>query len=225
MAVGLEALEAADASVQGTLDAGFIAGQGGDGAGAIAIEAEGAGPEVRGIEYVRRGRGGLAAIGSILLILGVDALAVGILFGDGLEAFAVEGGFHGEDGVEAPLTGGHAQDEFLFDFADGLKAIDEVLEKEQEVGGVVIKDEVFVGAQSVDETIAAGFGFAFGRAGAGRFLCIAAIGFDSGLAGLVRGFFHCVVPFASMVWRRDGGDWADSGQAFERTGAGFFGGM
>ncbi len=168
----------------------------------MAIDAEGAGPEVARIGDVGRRRGGFAAAGGILLVvlvLGIDALAVGVLFGDGLEALAVESGFHGEDGVEAPFTSGDAQDQLLFGFSDGLEAIDEVLEEEQEVVGIVIEDDVFVGAEAVDQAIAAGFVFAFGGAGTGGFLCVTAIGFYFGLAGWMRWLIHGAVPFASML--------------------------
>jgi hypothetical protein len=68
-----------------------------------------------------------------------------------VEAVAVDAGFHGEDAVETPLVGGDAQDQFLFAGADGAEAIEEVLNEEEEVFGILAGQDVFVGAQAVAE--------------------------------------------------------------------------
>ena len=81
--------------------------------------------------------------------------------GDRLEALPVDAGLHGEGTVEAPLTGGDAHDQFLFALADGAEAVVEVFEEDEEFFGIFVEEEVFVGAQAVDESIAAGCGSAF----------------------------------------------------------------
>ena len=103
-----------------------------------------------------------------------------------MEAAAVDAGFHGEDAAEAPLIGGDAQDQIFLRGADGLEAVQVVVEEDEEFGRVLVEEDVLVCAQTVKEAVAAGGGLACGGARAGGFLGIAAVGFDSGLAGLAR---------------------------------------
>jgi hypothetical protein len=65
------------------------------------------------------------------------------------------------------LIGGNAQDQVFFGGADGLEAVQVVVEEEEELFGIFIEQDVFVGAQAVEEAIAAGRGFAFSAAWSG----------------------------------------------------------
>ena len=73
-----------------------------------------------------------------------------------------------------------------FSSADGLEAVQMVVEEEEELGGIFVEQDVFVGAEAVEEAIAAGCVFAFGSARASRFLCVLAVGVDLGLGGCAR---------------------------------------
>ena len=103
----------------------------------------------------------------------------------------------GEDTVEAALVGGDAQDQVFFAGADGLEAVQVVVEEEKELFGILVEEDMFVGAQAVEEAIAAGCGFALGGAWAGGFLGILAVSIDLGLAGCAR--FIRIIPYA--YWR------------------------
>ena len=92
--------------------------------------------------------------------------------------FAVDAGFEGKGAVETPLGGGDALDDQFFAVADGAEVVVEILEEAEEGFGILaFEDEVFVAGESVGEAVAAGGGFAFGGAGAGGFLGVAAVGF------------------------------------------------
>jgi hypothetical protein len=179
----LVGFQPAEAAIDGALDGGLIAGEIGEGVGTGTIDVEGAGEEVSGIGCGRRGRGGVAVGGAVLLVLGVEPLAAGILFGYGHEALAVDAGFEGKRATEAPFVGGDTEDQSFLGFADGLEAIDVILQQEEELGGFVVGEDMFVGAQTVHQAIAAGFIFAFRCTGAGGFLCVTAIGLDFSVAG------------------------------------------
>ena len=128
--------------------------------------------------------------------------------GDRLEALAVDGGFHGEGAVEAPLIGGDALDQFFFAEADGAEVVVEVLEEEEKLFGIFAGEDMFVARQAVFEAVAAGSALALGAARAGRFLRISTVSVDLGFrrfAGVGR-VFHLVVcgrgcagPFASIL--------------------------
>ena len=133
-------------------------------------------------------------------MLGVAALEVPVPCGDHLEVLPVDAGFHGEDAVEAPLIGGDAQDQFLFAIADGAEAVEVIVEEGEEVFGILVQQDVFVGTQAAEEAIAAGCGLAFGGAWAGGFLGVPAVGVDlclGGCARLIR-IFH--IRFSGRVW-------------------------
>ena len=90
------------------------------------------------------------------------------------------------------MIGGDAEDQFFFGGADGLEAVEVVVDEDEEFGGVLIEQDVFVGAQAVDEVIAAGCGFSIVGARARGFLGIEAVSVDLGLGGGARfiGIFH-----------------------------------
>ena len=145
-------------------------------------------------------------------MLGVAALEVPVPCGDHLEVLPVDAGFHGEDAVEAPLIGGDAQDQFLFAIADGAEAVEVIVEEGEEVFGILVQQDVFVGTQAVEEAIAAGCVFAFGGARAGGFLGILAVSIDLGLAGCAR--------FIRIIHMRIGGRVRPGPFRFHTTGAG-----
>jgi hypothetical protein len=127
-------------------------------------------------------------------------LEVPVPCGDHLEVLPVDAGFHGEDAVEAPLIGGDAQDQFLFAIADGAEAVEVIVEEGEEVFGILVQQDVFVGTQAAEEAIAAGCGLAFGGAWAGGFLGVPAVGVDlclGGCARLIR-IFH--IRSSGRVW-------------------------
>jgi hypothetical protein len=113
-------------------------------------------------------------------------LAVRIFAGDLLKAVAVDAGFHGEGAAEAPLVVRDRQDQHFFGVAHGLEAVVKVLEEDEELFGILVEQDVFVGAQAVDEAVAAGSGFAFGGARAGRFSGVLTVSVDLGLGGDAR---------------------------------------
>ena len=170
---GLEPFQLAQAAIDGALDAGFVAREVGERVSASAIDVEGAGQAVAGVGW-GGGRGHMLGVQLVVPFM-VDQLPfeLKVFGGDRLEALPVDAGLHGEGTVEAPLTGGDAHDQFLFALADGatddhflavaggLEAVVEVIEEEEKLFGVLVEQEVFVGAQAVDESIAAGCGSAF----------------------------------------------------------------
>ena len=156
----------AETAVDGALQGAFVAGKLGEGVGTFAIHVEGASQEV-----ALDGRGGrgwhrIAVFFGVSLFDVVELLADLFLLGDIVEAVAVDAGFRGEGAVETPLVVDDAQDQFFFAGADGAEAVQEVLEEEEEFFGVLVEQDVFVGAEAMFEAIAAGCGFTFGCAGA-----------------------------------------------------------
>src|ERR1700722_16514688 len=95
-----------------------------------------------------------------------------------MDAMTVEFGFDGEGAFEAPLEIDQMLHQLFFGGAAGAEAEMVVVEQQNEFAGILVEDDVFVAGQAVDDAIAAGSGFAFGGAGAGGFLGIAAVGFD-----------------------------------------------
>jgi len=208
IARGLEGFQLAEAAIDGALDAGFVAGEPGEGVVSIAIVDEGAG---QAVAWVGRGGGGRYKIRVQLVVpFVVDQFPFAgvVLGGDPFEALAVDGGFHGEGAVEAPLIGGDALYQFFFAEADGVEVVAEVLEEEQEFFGIFSGEDMFVARQAVLEAVAAGCVLALGAARAGRSLGILTISVDLGFrrfAGAGR-VFHFVVcgrgcagPFASIL--------------------------
>ena len=182
----LIALQLTEAAIDGALNAGFAAGELHERVGAVAVGVEGAGQEIAIIGGGGRGRRGITGLLGQFESLGVLLLAGLVAGRNNLEAVAVDAGFHGEDAMEAPLIGGDAQDQIFFGGADGLEAVQVVVEEDEEFSGVLIEEDMLVGAQAVKEAVAAGGGLACGGAWAGGFLSVAAVGFDSGRAGLAR---------------------------------------
>ena len=79
------------------------------------------------------------------------------------------------------MRGGHAKDQPLFGVAHGLEPLVKIFEEDLGFLGVLVEDDVFIGAQTVKQVIAAGSGFAGGGSGAGGFRGVTAIGVDSRL--------------------------------------------
>src|SRR5450755_5053090 len=156
--------------------AAFITSQGGERMGTGAIELEGSGQAVGWIGEGRRGRR-VARPGFVILgLIGVLLQAGVVIGGDLDQKLAVDTGFEEEGAVEAPLIGGDAHDEGFFAVADGLEAVIEIAEEVEKLFGLLIEEDVLVGAKAVDEAITAGCIFAFGGAGAGGLFRILAIG-------------------------------------------------
>jgi len=70
------------------------------------------------------------------------------------------GDIEGGGAVEAPLGQGDVQDQFLLGFADGLEALEVVLEEGEEFAGVFGFEEVLVGFGGAGDGVAAGGGLA-----------------------------------------------------------------
>jgi hypothetical protein len=99
------------------------------------------------------------------------------------------------------LIGGDARHQHFFAFADGTEGSVEVFEEDEEIFGTVVSEQdVFVGAQAVNEAIATECGFAFGSARAGRFLGVLTVGVDLGLGEGVR----LIRLFLYAYWRARG---------------------
>jgi hypothetical protein len=182
---GLVVFQLEEAAVYGTLDAGFIACQLSERVGTGGVDGESAGGQVAVVGRGERRRRGVVLVGP-LYVIGVPFLAGRVAVGDFLEKIAVDTGFHGEAAAETPLMGGDTQDQVLFGGADGLEAVQMVVEEDDESGGILVEQDVFVGAQAVQEAIAAGCGFSFGGAGAGGLFGVFAVGMDAGLGRGVR---------------------------------------
>ena len=170
---GLEGFEVLHAAFDGALDGGFVADEAGEVVGALALFHESAGEEI--FRFVGIGRVGVFPVAVhvefvIRLPFSVEADQNGGFF-------AVDAGFEGKGAVEAPLGGGDALDDQFFAVADGAEVVVEILEEAEEGFGILaFEDEVFVAGEAVGEAVAAGGGFAFGGAGAGGFLGVAAVG-------------------------------------------------
>lgn len=93
-----------------------------------------------------------------------------------------DSGFDGWGGIQSPLGGGNAPDEFFLVVANGVEAIGMILEEVAVFFGIAV-DEVFASAEAVAEAIAAGCGFACGGPWAGGFLGILAIGVELSFGG------------------------------------------
>src|ERR1019366_362979 len=158
----------------------------------LAIDVEGAGQEVALVRRGGRGRHRFAVLFVLAFFGGVLLLAKLLLLGDIVEAVAVDAGFHGEGAAQAPLVVGDTQDQRFFAGADGLEAVQMVVEEEEEIGGIFVEQDVFVGAQAVEEAIAAGCVFAFGGFWAAGFFGVLAVSVNLGFgrfAGFIR-IFH-----------------------------------
>src|ERR1022692_4022424 len=152
----------AEAAVDGALDAGFVAGEFGEGVGTLAIDVESAGREVAlvGRDGWRRRR---------------FAVLFGVVFFGGVPVLA------------ALFLGGHV-----------VEAVQVVVEEEKELFGILVEEDMFVGAQAVKEAIAAGCGFALGGRGPVDFLAfcrLALILASLGVRGSF-GLFICVLAGA-----------------------------
>src|ERR1039458_10216589 len=233
VARSLVLFQLAEAAVDGALDAAFVAGELDEGVGTFAIHVEGAGQEVALVGRRGRRRHRFAVLFGVLFLRSVLLLAEFFLCGDIVEAVAVDAGFEGEGAVQAPLVVGDAQDQFFFGGADGAEAIQVIVDEEEELFGVLVEQDVFVGAQAVEEAIAAGCGFAFGCFWASLFLCVPAVGVDLGLAGgagFIRAFhIHIsgrVSPYlAFMLWGANRGFGWQFRQVVENRGEGILVGL
>jgi hypothetical protein len=185
IARGLIRLQLAEATVDGALQVAFVAGELGEGIGTGAIGVEGAGQEVTLGGRSRRWRRGLAVLLGPLLCFGVLFFAGLVLGGDILEAVAKDASFQGDGALQAPLIKADAQDQLFFAFADRTEAAEEVLEEEHEDAGIIVVEQVLVGARGAGDAVAAGFGFAFGGSGSGRLFRILAVGVDLSFSGHV----------------------------------------
>ena len=95
---------------------------------------------------------------------------------------------------------GDAQDQLFFAVAGRLEAAVEVVEEDEEIFGVLVEQDVFVGAQAVQEAVAAGCGFSFGGARAGRFFGVLTVGVDLGLGGGARFVRFCHIRIGGRGW-------------------------
>ena len=220
----------AEAAVDGALDAAFVSGELGEGVGTLTIHVEGAGQEVALVGRVGRGRHRIAVFFGVPPFVVVLVLADLVLLGDVVEAVAVDAGFRGEGAVEAPLVGGDAQDQFFFAGTDGLEAVQVVVDEEEEFGGVLVEQDVFVGAQSMEEAIAAGCGFAFVCSRTSGFLGVLTVGVDLASVGLRGSFVFSIFVWAGAcgpvstltLWEGRGGFGWHLVQVAESNGAGIF---
>lgn len=112
-----------------------------------------------------------------------------------------------------------------------MEGIDEVVEEEEEVFGVLAGEEVFVGAEAVGEAIAAGSGLTGRGTGSGRFFRVFAIGVELGGGGLAGGtrFFSwfCGARCAAPYLRLHSTPWGVGGSGVDgckwlKTGGGVF---
>jgi len=95
------------------------------------------------------------------------------------------------------LGGGDAFDHQFFAVANGAEVIVEILEEAEEGFGILaFEDEVFVAGEAMGEAVAAGGGFAFRGARAGRFLGVAAVGIR-----LLLGKFRVIIGVHSICGR------------------------
>ncbi len=124
------------------------------------------------------------------------------------------------------MVSGDAEHQFFLAFADWEEAVEEVVEEGEEVFRILAGEDVFVGAQAMEQVVAAGCGLTFRGARTSRFLRVFAIRSDAGLAGgvlFVPVFHVCTVPFALMLWGGIGECGGHFGQAIENTGEVYFG--
>jgi len=158
---------------------------------------EGTGEAVASGRRLGRGRDAFGIELVVAFVLHAASFAGFVTGGQGTETFAVESGFHGEGSLETPVVGRQAEHDLLFGGAARLKTVTVVLENGEEFLRRLVEQKVLVGAQAVDQVIAAGRGFAFRGARTGGFLGVAAIRVDARLAGgAIRGMH---VGSTSMV--------------------------
>lgn len=185
----LEDFQLMDTAVDGAFDAGFVAGEFGEGVGALAIGIEGAADQVFLEGRFGRRRFGFAVLFGVLFFIFVDLLAERVFTGDIVEAVAKDAGLHGENAVEAPLAGGDAVDQFFLGGTFRVKANDVVVEEEQEFLFVVAGEHVLAAGEAVFEAVAAGGGLSRVRFGTARFFGVLAVGVGlriRGGAGIFR---------------------------------------
>jgi hypothetical protein len=155
--LGLQALEVAQAAEKGALDAGLIAGEGGERGGVVQFVAEAEGQPMRGREICQAPAGAGFWIG---------ALQVAVA------------GFEVTGAAETPGGNDDLLEDEFFERADGVEVAGEGLGKSVEFLRVLGIDDDVGGGEAVLEGVEADAGFALGGAGAGAFLGIAAIGVD-----------------------------------------------
>jgi hypothetical protein len=152
LAGGLEALELVEGTVEGALDAGFVAAEGGDGLGVSPEDV-----------------GEAAAWGELGVLLLDVLLVVG-------EAEIEEAGFEAAAAVEAPLGHDDLVDEGGFEGAGGLEVVEEGVAEFVESIFVFVEDGGVFGGEAVLEGIKANGGLAYGGFGAGAELGVPAVG-------------------------------------------------
>jgi len=120
---GAEALEFVEGAVEGALDAGFVAGEGFNGAGAGGVVGEGA---CKGI----KGRGVFVA-------------------GELRHADGEQAGFEGAHAAEAPGGHGHLLDEQGFGGAGGLMFVEKGVAELPEFFGIFVGEDRGLGGESM----------------------------------------------------------------------------
>ena len=146
-----------EGAIESALDAGFVAGEVGEGVPAAAIVLKYMGKAVLS---------GQAAVVPVQVFLFVD------------EAEREETGFERAEAGETP--GGHRDllDQLGFEGADGLKVIEEGAEGLVEGVPVLAGDNGLLGGEAMFERVEAGGGLALGGFGAGAALGVGTVGID-----------------------------------------------
>lgn len=103
-------------------------------------------------------------------------------FGEGLVRGGEEGNLEAWDAVETPDGDGEFVDQFLLVWVGGLAVVAPSGQRCGELGGVLIGEHRFGGAEAVEGAVAGGDVLAPGGAGAGAAQGIAAVGLDLTLA-------------------------------------------
>jgi hypothetical protein len=150
--VGLEALELVEGAIEGALDAGLVAAEGGEGLGVAAEEV------------------GQCLVGVEVGVIGFEVLPVFVV------AEFVDPGFEFAAAGEAPLGHDDLVDECGFEGSDGQEMVEEGTEEVVESLFVFVEDDGVLGSEAVFEAIEANGGLAFRGFGAGAELGVAAIG-------------------------------------------------
>jgi len=148
-------------AVEGALDAGFVAGQEGESAGAAGV--------------VEEDKGVLVMAGRV-----VESTQTAFFL---IEQPVEEAGFHAAEAAEAPGGHDHLLDEEGFGGTDGLVVVLERLLDFLEFGFPLGFNDGVLGGEAMAEGIEADGGLAPGGFGSGAALSVLAIGFDSQFGG------------------------------------------
>ena len=152
---------------------------------------------VPGLAHV--GEAGVVLVELLLEAIGLGLGGVGVV-GVGVEGAGEGGGFVALGATGAPEGGGKFFDESAFDVGGGGEVGVEAMQDGVEVGGFVGRSRVgekdAAGVEAMAEAVGGGAGFAFGCAGAGRFLGVLLVGVD--LSG-GHGFGHETRSFLGLL--------------------------